>query len=95
VHPLRATARRGDVGRTVGRIDSVSDPHCARCSCASSRPTPIGSRIWPRPRTVHHAYRSGLLEHILQIMKVSLFLADEYRASARSAHRRRVVTRHR
>jgi 3'-5' exoribonuclease len=37
-------------------------------------------RIWPAARSVHHAYRSGLLEHILQIMKVSLFLADEYGA---------------
>jgi 3'-5' exoribonuclease len=37
-------------------------------------------RIWPAARTIHHAYRSGLLEHVLQIMKVSLFLADEYGA---------------
>ena len=37
-------------------------------------------RIWPAARTVHHAYRSGLLEHILKIMEVSLFLADQYGA---------------
>jgi 3'-5' exoribonuclease len=37
-------------------------------------------RVWPAARTVHHAYRSGLLEHILKIMDVSLFLADQYGA---------------
>lgn len=37
-------------------------------------------RVWPAARRVHHAYRSGLLEHILKIMEVSLFLADQYRA---------------
>jgi 3'-5' exoribonuclease len=35
-------------------------------------------RIWPAARQVHHAYRSGLLEHILQIMQVAVFLADQY-----------------
>jgi 3'-5' exoribonuclease len=37
-------------------------------------------RIWPAARQIHHAYRSGLLEHILKIMEVSLFLADQYKA---------------
>ena len=27
-------------------------------------------RIWPAARQVHHAYRSGLLEHVLKIMEV-------------------------
>ncbi|ODS58648.1 MAG: hypothetical protein ABS36_03720 [Acidobacteria bacterium SCN 69-37] len=35
-------------------------------------------RIWPAARQVHHAYRSGLLEHVLQIMGVAVFLADSY-----------------
>lgn len=37
-------------------------------------------RVWPAARQVHHAYRSGLLEHVLQVMKVAVFLADEYHA---------------
>jgi 3'-5' exoribonuclease len=37
-------------------------------------------RIWPAARQVHHAYRSGLLEHLLKIMEVSVFLADAYGA---------------
>jgi 3'-5' exoribonuclease len=35
-------------------------------------------RVWPAARQVHHAYRSGLLEHVLQIMQVGVFLADVY-----------------
>jgi 3'-5' exoribonuclease len=37
-------------------------------------------RIWPAARQMHHAYRSGLLEHILAIMDVVVFLADRYGA---------------
>jgi 3'-5' exoribonuclease len=35
-------------------------------------------RVWPAARQVHHAYRSGLLEHVLQIMQVGVFLAEVY-----------------
>jgi 3'-5' exoribonuclease len=35
-------------------------------------------RIWPAARQVHHAYRSGLLEHVLKIMDIAVFLADTY-----------------
>jgi 3'-5' exoribonuclease len=37
-------------------------------------------RLWPAARQVHHAYRSGLLEHLLKIMEVSVFVADAYGA---------------
>ena len=37
-------------------------------------------RIWPAARQVHHAYRSGLLEHVLKIIEVVTFLADAYGA---------------
>lgn len=37
-------------------------------------------RIWPAARQVHHAYRSGLLEHVLQLVEVGSFLADRYGA---------------
>lgn len=37
-------------------------------------------RIWPAARQVHHAYRSGLLEHLLKIMEVAVFLAEAYGA---------------
>ena len=37
-------------------------------------------RIWPAARQVHHAYRSGLLEHILKIMATVVQLAELYGA---------------
>ncbi len=37
-------------------------------------------RIWPAARQVHHAYRGGLLEHILKIMEIGSLLADAYGA---------------
>jgi len=37
-------------------------------------------RIWPAAQTVHHAYRGGLLEHVLKISDLVLFLADTYGA---------------
>jgi 3'-5' exoribonuclease len=38
-------------------------------------------RIWPAARQVHHAYRSGLLEHVLKIMEVVDLLAVTYGAN--------------
>jgi len=38
-------------------------------------------RIWPAAQTVHHAYRGGLLEHVLKIIDTVLFLADAYDAN--------------
>lgn len=35
-------------------------------------------RVWPAARQVHHAYRSGLLEHVLKIMEIGVFLAEAY-----------------
>lgn len=37
-------------------------------------------RIWPAARSVHHAYRGGLLEHILQMAHVTVTLAKAYGA---------------
>jgi 3'-5' exoribonuclease len=37
-------------------------------------------RIWAAAQTVHHAYRSGLLEHILKLIETSTALADAYEA---------------
>lgn len=37
-------------------------------------------RVWPAAQVVHHAYRGGFLEHVLQIARVSESLADAYGA---------------
>jgi 3'-5' exoribonuclease len=64
----------------LARIDSVQDPRLRALLSSLVARHADRLRVWPAARNIHHAYRSGLLEHILQIMKVSLFLADEYGA---------------
>ena len=61
-------------------IDSVQDAALRALLRAIVNQHGERLRIWPAARHVHHAYRSGLLEHILKIMSVSLFLADQYGA---------------
>jgi 3'-5' exoribonuclease len=39
-------------------------------------------RTWPAAQVVHHAYRGGLLEHILQVGRVGDALANAYGADA-------------
>ena len=39
-------------------------------------------RIWPAALTVHHAYRGGLLEHVLKLAEVAESLASAYSADA-------------
>jgi len=39
-------------------------------------------RVWPAARTVHHAYRGGLLEHILKMAEAGRALALLYGADA-------------
>jgi 3'-5' exoribonuclease len=39
-------------------------------------------RIWPAARTMHHAYRGGLLEHVLSMAKAGRSLAGLYEARA-------------
>jgi 3'-5' exoribonuclease len=39
-------------------------------------------RVWPAALTVHHAYRGGLLEHVLKLAEVSVLLARAYGADA-------------
>ena len=37
-------------------------------------------RVWPAALTVHHAYRSGLLEHLLKVAEVGVAVAAAYGA---------------
>jgi 3'-5' exoribonuclease len=39
-------------------------------------------RVWPAALTVHHAYRSGLLEHLLKVGEVAVAVAAAYGAEA-------------
>ena len=64
----------------IGRIDSVEDVHLRALLRAIADENAAKLRIWPAASKLHHAYRSGLLEHILKMMDVALFLADRYDA---------------
>ena len=52
-------------------------------------------RRWPAAQTVHHAYRSGLLEHILKVADVATALASAYNARSRPGDCWRHSARHR
>lgn len=39
-------------------------------------------RVWPAALTVHHAYRGGLLEHVLKLAEVGELMASAYGADA-------------
>ena len=62
------------------RIASVGDPAIRQLLTTIVTQHADRLRIWPAARQVHHAYRSGLLEHVLAIMEVVVFLADRYGA---------------
>jgi 3'-5' exoribonuclease len=64
----------------VERIASVSDPHVRALLELVIARHGDRLRVWPAARQMHHAYRSGLLEHVLKIMEVGAFLAERYGA---------------
>lgn len=63
-----------------GRLASVQDPYVRDLLTRIVAKYGDKLRIWPAARQVHHAYRSGLLEHILKIMEIAVFAADAYGA---------------
>jgi 3'-5' exoribonuclease len=62
------------------RVAAVSDPHVRRLLEAIVARHGDRLRVWPAARVVHHAYRGGLLEHVLQMMTVLDALAGIYDA---------------
>jgi 3'-5' exoribonuclease len=63
-----------------GHLESVTDPHIAGLLSRIVDAHRDRLRIWPAAQMVHHAYRGGLLEHVLQIIRVATFLAEVYDA---------------
>lgn len=63
----------------LGRISQVKRPEIRALLDRVIQAHGERLRIWPAAVTVHHAYRGGLLEHILKIMEVGTSLADVYR----------------
>jgi 3'-5' exoribonuclease len=63
-----------------GRVAQIGDPQIRRLIEDVLVRHGDRLRVWPAAQKVHHAYRSGLLEHILKILEVAVFLADAYAA---------------
>lgn len=63
----------------VGRVQEVEQPELRALLLAFLTRYEARLRVWPAAQTVHHAYRSGLLEHVLKIIEIALPLADAYR----------------
>lgn len=64
----------------LGRIAEIGDPQLRQLLDGVIARHGDRLRVWPAAQKVHHAYRSGLLEHILKILDVAIFLADTYGA---------------
>jgi 3'-5' exoribonuclease len=63
-----------------GRIAAVADPGIRVLLARIAADHEAQLRVWPAALTVHHAYRGGLLEHILQIARAGQALAEIYDA---------------
>jgi 3'-5' exoribonuclease len=62
------------------RVARVEDAHIRALLDALLRSYGEKLKIWPAAQTVHHAYRSGLLEHVLKMIETTTALADAYGA---------------
>jgi 3'-5' exoribonuclease len=62
------------------RVAAVTDPHVRQLLERVVEQYGDRLRVWPAAQVVHHAYRGGLLEHVLQIMTVVTALSDIYDA---------------
>jgi len=62
-------------------IQHVRDPFVRELLERMTRQHEEKLRIWPAAQTVHHAYRSGFLEHILSVARSALTLAAAYGAN--------------
>ena len=64
-----------------GLIQHVRDPHVRGLLEQVTTQHADKLRIWPAAQTVHHAYRSGFLEHILSVARSALTLGAAYGAN--------------
>jgi 3'-5' exoribonuclease len=65
-----------------GRAERVSNPWIRQLLTGLLEQHGERLRVWPAAITVHHAYRGGLLEHVLKLAEVGELLAGAYGADA-------------
>jgi len=64
----------------LARIEEVQQPQLRELLSRLTTKHADRLRTWPAARQVHHAYRGGLLEHVLKMIEVASFLAGRYDA---------------
>lgn len=62
------------------RVSGVEDTHLRLLLTHILETQHEKLKIWPAAQTVHHAYRSGLLEHVLKLVETTTAMADAYGA---------------
>jgi 3'-5' exoribonuclease len=65
-----------------GRLARAGDPFIRRLLEKIVGENEVKLRVWPAAQTLHHAYRAGFLEHVLQMAAVAEMLASAYGANA-------------
>jgi 3'-5' exoribonuclease len=63
-------------------VDAVGNTHLKTLLARIVEDHETALRLWPAARVVHHAYRGGLLEHILTMAEAGRMLAVLYGANA-------------
>lgn len=65
-----------------GRVSAVQDPHLRVLLSRILADHETQLREWPAAQAIHHAYRGGLLEHLVRMAEVGTFVARSYGANA-------------
>ena len=68
-------------GELEDLIRQVRDPHVRELLQRITTRHADKLRVWPAALTVHHAYRSGFLEHVLSVARSALMLGAAYGAN--------------
>lgn len=72
----------GEMWTTLERhIRGVQDPHIRGLLDRIVGANADRLKIWPAAQTVHHAYRSGLLEHVLKLIETTTAVGAAYGAN--------------
>lgn len=63
------------------QVESVRDPHVRVLLNRMLADHAVQLREWPAAQQIHHAYRGGLLEHIVKMADIGRYLARAYDAN--------------
>lgn len=64
-----------------GRVGAVQDPHLRVLLSRILADHEAQLSEWPAAQAIHHAYRGGLLEHLVRMAEIGTFVARSYGAN--------------